>query len=386
MESKSQIPQALSGEQTVTLRPMKVGAQRYYTGKINLKTGEPHWITSTMKTYSSSQLRLGDEMLMIKFNVDKTFQTWTYKTGEDAKAHDKEMERAIAIMTKHPQTKVLYGPKNDNANGEPLFTLEFQSERINKEAEMLIRKYDIMNKVMSLTPQEKSDVAFRYGINAIGMTNMDLFVRLCDFNSGALMNDIIPDGEQESAMDHFLESYNTLNAMEELKIVLNKALHYNIFVRNNNGYFLDKEHVGMTKENLIDYLNTNPNMFKFIKEEVERKSTPVLDDIFGSVPKNVDIEKITAEAITLNKMREMGKALRIRGYNNIKDLELFAKNLINGQHLKNELDMYGMRWNRKWECIEEAVETLKHKRIERLDLGQEIYVRDDESKSIIKSW
>lgn len=370
-------------EVVVFLRPIVTGRSTYYTGKINFKDRQPMVITSTWKTYPG-ELRAGDEMLFIKFDQEKTFEKIVYRTGIGSSLEDKDKSDAVAQMCKHNITVVKYGPKNDNMTGEPMFTLEFQSERINSEAELMLKKYSIMNKVMALSPQEKADVAFRYGINAIGLTNMDLFVKLCDFNSGALMTDIIPDGEEMSAMDHFITHYDPTNLMEELKLAANKALNIGIITKNVNGFFLNKEHVGMNMANLLDYLNSNPTAYKYIKEEIAAKSLPVKDDMGENASPMVDTKKIVDEAIRFQRLKEFGKSIRAQGAHMTKDFNKLKESVINAQHVQAQLAMYNIPWNRKWNNHADAYETIKHKTIERQALGEEIYDPEKNDKIVVE--
>lgn len=383
----------MNKEMTATLRPVKAGQKIHFTGKVVLPNGDPVWITQSSKNnpsmaYQAPALRQNDQMLYVKFDEEQTFLKLKWNVddlGNGVSHFDKEMKQVVSWLGKHTQVSVLYGERNENQRGDHLFTLSFESEKVNKEAEALFKKYDVFSKLVSMTGEEKAKIAFRYGINALNMTNLDLLVRLGDFNSGILMSDIIPDGEQKAYIDHFLESYAPDNHIDDLKIVVNQGIACEVFTKNANGFFLEKEHIGLRTENIIAYLDKNPDILKYVRGEIARKSTPIVDDTEIGTPKNVNVPEMQKNAVKLTSMQEMAKKLRVRGWAVTKNMDLLAKALVDAQHIKAEMEMYGLRWSRKWQWIDECEGTLRLTRRERADSGMEIY-NPELNKDIITEW
>lgn len=259
----------------------------YFTGQINFydekQVGQvvrTVIVTQDLEAYEG-QPKADKPAWRIRFDENKVshFIEWEEdETGKGKTAIDRKKKDAAFYLSKHEKVKNFYGDANTNLRGEPMFALEWEGMKNTFLADQDEKKFEVYQKMRTLTPEEKRDCLYYYGQNATGLKHSELIHRLGNFENGVLQNTKVKEGEQLSTADHFLTFYGK-EGIKDVKMLTEKCLVYDLIKKDGKGYWYNQEFIGGSITNIYDYLNSNTSIKESLKKDVSKKDSPVVDDM-----------------------------------------------------------------------------------------------------------
>lgn len=134
------------------------------------------------------------------------------------------------------------------------FILEVPEVTVKKRVSTTNLKGSIFNHFSSLRLSRKRDVALYFEVNPTGFTEDELFDKMCNFETGVLMQ----DGNMEKYKEIFIDN---ITPDIDVEVVIRKAIYYTdncplgqtpIFTKHGNAYFYHSTYLG---ENATDVMN-----------------------------------------------------------------------------------------------------------------------------------
>jgi hypothetical protein len=166
----------------------------------------------------------------------------------------------VDFYINHPLV-LLEGHENLNMISA-LFTCVLQHKIVDNEILHMNENLDAALKCLSLSFEEKHDLAFALGIDARGLTHKELISRLIGPNL---------TGEAISRKNVFDYYYNSIDSDRKVKVYANKAITLGI-IRLENGYYrVGGRSVGSSERDVVDTCNSDKEFFySFIVPEVDK--------------------------------------------------------------------------------------------------------------------
>lgn len=164
------------------------------------------------------------------------------------------------------------------------FRVRLEHERIELEISKLEKNLEIALKVLSMSFEDKYDLAFALGINPKGMTHSDLIVRLLGSN---LLGVAVEDSK---TFDIF---YNSMDSNKKALVYANKAVALGIVSSEGGYYKVGGRTIGTTIKDVVDTCLSDKEFFLgFIVPEVDKKYTTPAEkqDDYKQVPEIVATE------------------------------------------------------------------------------------------------
>jgi hypothetical protein len=207
----------------------------------------------------------------------------------------------LAVVDFYMNHPLVLSEGHDNPNLiNALFTLVLQHKIIDNEVAKLGENFDTALKCMSLSFEEKYDLAFALGIDARSLSHKELISRLVGPN---LTGEAIV---RKNVFDYF---YNAVDSDKKVKVYANKAITLGLIKYESGFYRVGGRTLGPTERDVVDMCNSDKDLFYgFIVPEVDKAVTQPaknLDDMTKS-----DITEVVAEKIKeVKKTREKKTAL-----------------------------------------------------------------------------
>ena len=178
--------------------------------------------------------------------------------------YDDEIPHELAIVSflkNHPFC-VTEGYSNPNYVKD-IFRIHLQHEKTELDLDKMEDNLEIALKVLSMSFEQKYDLAFALGLNPNGMTHSELTVMLVGAN---LTGSAITDRET------FNNFYNAIDSNKKAYIYANKAIALGI-VNFADGYFkVGGRTIGSTQRDVVDLCMSDKEFFNgFIVPEVNKK-------------------------------------------------------------------------------------------------------------------
>jgi hypothetical protein len=169
----------------------------------------------------------------------------------------------VDFLKNHPLCST-EGHENQNfARG--IFRVHLQHEKTDIEISKLEKNIETALKVLSISFEEKYEMAFALGIDPRGMTHRELTVTLVGANlTGAAYSNI-------KTFDHF---YNGIESNKKAMVYAQKAIKLGI-ISFDNGYFsIGGRTIGATEKDVIDLCMSDKDFFSgFIVPEVNKTAS-----------------------------------------------------------------------------------------------------------------
>jgi len=206
-------------------------------------------------------------------------------TWDDASETDKGIAKFADALKKHDAI-VCEGNYN---LGVANFTLS-DSRQVHLDRVSLIKARGLaFNLLNNMKSSELVDVAFFAGRSPVRKTTEEIFVELCDFQEGIIMQN----------PSKFLREWR----MEDRSHIVyaKKAEKLGVIVNDNGTLKINGEIIGASTDDVVAYLKTNTPMYEYVKKEVgERDTLPV------GVNRDITVSEI------LNKEQPEDKPLTTR--------------------------------------------------------------------------
>jgi len=170
-------------------------------------------------------------------------------------------ELAIVSFLKNHPFCITEGYSNPNYVKD-IFRIRLQHEKTELDVAAMESNLEIAIKVLSMTFEQKYDLAFALGINPSGMTHSELIVMLVGAN---LTGSAISDTE---TFNHF---YNAIDSNKKAYIYANKAIALGIVPFMDGYYKVGGRTIGATHRDVVDLCMSDREFFNgFIVPEVNK--------------------------------------------------------------------------------------------------------------------
>lgn len=208
-------------------------------------------------------------------------------------------ENAVVDFYMNHPLVITEGHENPNVISA-LFTCVMQHKIVDNEVSHMSENMDVALKCLSLSFEEKHDLAFALGIDARSLSHKELISRLIGPN---LTGDAIT---RKNVFNHYYES---VDSERKVKVYASKAITLGIIKLENGYYRVGGRTLGTNERDVIDMCQSDKDFFYgFIKVEVDKTvSSPSekLDDMTKE-----DVTEVVAEKIKeVKKSREKKTAI-----------------------------------------------------------------------------
>lgn len=187
---------------------------------------------------------------------------WDWDNLKDAQTR-KIQEDVKQLLKCHPHMEV-EGFANPNLIN-PMFYLRVL-EDVEKKTYSLNKLFlQVINLVDNMTFKAKKDLVFFFGGNPTEFTEEQVWLDLIGFASGRLLN--------ENNANIFMKSITPgQQAENNMRVYIKKAIHYQIIVTKDNKYWSKQNDLlGVTEDFVYQYYHGQPELYDFLKREVNKK-------------------------------------------------------------------------------------------------------------------
>lgn len=271
-------------------------------------------ITQDFEVYAAKEQKDSKPAWAIRFDENRTsfFIEWDETSSSPM---DKAKSIAAKHLMFHEKIQPLFAQVNTNKRGEAIFSIEYEGMKNTFIADLNDKKFDVYAKFRAFTPEEKRDCAFHYNVNATNMRHSEIIAKMIDMEKGVLMNpNAFTDGM--CIMDHFLEKYGN-NEIVNVKMLCEKSITQGLIQQRDNGYYLDKDYIGTTKEMVYDYIKTNAQVHDMLKQQSGNLDKKVEDDLTADKKVKHEELKPLKNLDRLNELIPEALALGIRRAKNM---------------------------------------------------------------------
>ena len=313
-------------KQQITLRPIEQGNHTvkftgdYYDKKNRLQV----YLLTDRNVVINREPAKGEQVFSNLFSPTNKNYLFDY---------DDENKTDLVWAEKIKRHSLVRCPGNDNCQ-RPIFECIDTRKEMTKKVNDIKLKLMAGNMINAMNVSQMRDVAYFKGQDVSRMTSEQIFLTLCDFNTGVLMQD-----PQQS-----LDSFDSPD--RNVITIVNKAIALDVIKQNNGLYYVGQEQVGKDVAAIVDYCKSNKNLYEsFIQREVQKndrlpidmnedgvveevvgqdESKPFrhkkaiqtdeqrMEGIYKSEVKKHDVEQF--RQAELQSLRDRAKELKIRGW------------------------------------------------------------------------
>jgi len=219
-----------------------------------------------------------------------------YNVGDDGKPLTKVDENIENIIRNfymvHPLTMINGKPHENTANGAVVYyDIIDVNQKVVSDLKKWFNKLAVMNDLSGKDLSELRDICFMYGHPPKGKTKGGLLIDLAEYNKGLLFK---LDANENDKSEHYLATFvNNEDPDKTFTINARKAINYDVVhERIADGgqisYYLGKELLGTTFEDVVTFLKQNPDMYeRYVMKGIRER------DQFDAEDASSDLEKIS---------------------------------------------------------------------------------------------
>lgn len=177
--------------------------------------------------------------------------------------YDDESKSELAIVDFFKNHPFCLIDGHDNHNFvRAIFRVHLEHEKVELEVDKLEKNLQITLKVLSMSFEDKYDLAFALGLNPKGMTHSELVIRLVGANlTGMAIS-------EHKTFDIF---FNSLESNKKAYVYANKAIALNIINLQEGYYKVGGRTIGTSTKDVVDLCLSDKEFFNgFIVPEVNR--------------------------------------------------------------------------------------------------------------------
>jgi len=255
-------------KQQITLRPIEQGNHTVkFTGEYyDAKNRSQVYLLTNKQIVINRELAKGEQVFSNLFSPTKKSYLFDY---------DDENRTDVAWAEKLKRHSLVSCPGNDNCQRAIFECIDTRKEMTKKVNDLKLKTM-VANMINNMQVSQMRDLAYFKGKNVSRMTSEQIFLTLCDFNTGVLMQN-----PQES-----LDSFNSPD--RAVTTVVNKAIALDVIKLNNGLYYVGQEQVGKDVPAIVDYCKSNKNLYEsFILREVHKNDRMPIDMNEDGVVKEV---------------------------------------------------------------------------------------------------
>lgn len=254
-----------------------------YNGRVRIKTGVNTWVEKDLIPTKDNPHPEPMDLKFINNPRGISMLVHEYKVvgvdEENMRTHEAQNTRYIKeFLQHHPQT-IINGVAHDNTSISPMFDIVWQSVKEDTVVATFEQRFDAIAYVKNfMNFEQKRDLLFYYGINANGLNENQLTMKLIgeDMASGVLFTKT-KDRNNLHEFDRIRKDENTTYATY---INIRKALAYGIIELKKKGnspnYFYGSEFIGTSEGDVVNFFYKNNKLMEAMESRVKEKDT---DDI-----------------------------------------------------------------------------------------------------------
>lgn len=250
------------------------------------------FVTTDYRVHTDkSYVKSGDKALRHTFTEEAREFTFKWDDTDDQK------NQVALMLQRHP---LVDAEGNTNVSPRPIFKLINRNKKNFNSAYSLKKKGLIFNLINNTSISRMKDIAYSIGMNPTGIEPSEVFVALCDFTSGRLMQDL-------DKSISLIENDNNQHY-----VVMKKAIILDIISNRGGMFYIKSDPIGDSEDKVLNYLKENNQMY----EEYVRKEVAMKD--------NISPEDSEAKVFDLlqPKMYDAGKDAKVKYNTPEKELEL----------------------------------------------------------------
>ena len=201
----------------------------------------------------------------------------------------------IEFWANHPLIKPTF-QDNPNLKGAPSFIMSIKESNETKSYDDICKAIEISNAFMDMKLADQRDMCYYFGGNPTEMSPEQLVIDMIDPNVGRIL--------KAENRDKFLKSIDVKGGRMSVEIETKRAIANKVIEKKEGKYFLPSGiQIGLTEEDCIMYMNTNPTDLKFITEQAKGKD--------ATSAAKIEVE--AKGAIGLQELRYKAQELHIEG-------------------------------------------------------------------------
>jgi hypothetical protein len=176
---------------------------------------------------------------------------------------DDEIPHELAVVNFLKNHPFCLTEGHENANfTRGIFRIHLQHEKTELEIEKLENNLEIALKVLSMSFEQKYDLAFALGLNPKGMTHSELVNALLGANLTGLAT------TDATTFNHF---YNAIDTNKKAYIYANKAIALGVIPYTDGYYKVGGRTIGATQRDVVDLCMSDKEFFAgFVVPEVNK--------------------------------------------------------------------------------------------------------------------
>ena len=238
---------------------------------------------------------------------------WSEPKTDYTKGEIQRQKKIKEFWENHTQINPI-GKNNPN-----LIDARFVMEAVDEVNAALVseikRKNSVCNIINNMSPTQRRDICFYFGNNVVGKNDDEIFLLLCDFNGGLVMN--------EANSEELFKITSGVNYADiELKTYLQKAVALGIIKNDNSRYYTSGgELIGISFDDIYSYYKMNESLAKFLYSAVDREDKYIKAD--GTVAKKEE-KLIQSTKDEREDLEKRAKDLDVPNYQTM-DLETLKK-------------------------------------------------------------
>lgn len=242
------------------------------------------------------------------------FAEYVYETDTEKQSDsDRNTQKIVELFWGNCPVCLNNGKPHHNTKASDQYNLVNDNSRVVASVSRFKDVLRAANKLNSMTHEQRSDVAYYYGISPIGKTSEELLVALADGDSDK--NGVVKGFCLRSEnLDGFLRVFVDGKSDDtEMIIILKKAVAYGVIDNKinegRNNYYLGESYMGSDELGMIDWSRKNPrdyneHIVRIVNEKDKKESK---EDKSLENQKKVDLNK-------LDELRRTAKELKVEGF------------------------------------------------------------------------
>ncbi len=191
------------------------------------------------------------------FDANNLRYTLSYDTDEKTSTDYIEAQ----FILNHPNVFVSSGKQNPNYNGKTLWIVELQQQTIENSYNDMVKRLDVMNTFLSMSPYAWRECAFRFGVNPTKKGPHELAAELVSTKTGVIISTI-------ENCEEFYKWKSTFHK-DDPRTVAEKASALGIIKRDNETYKFDNNPIGRTIDEVTAALTADRTTLRQVIKDID---------------------------------------------------------------------------------------------------------------------
>jgi hypothetical protein len=203
----------------------------------------------------------------ISFDATNLKYSISYDTDEKTSADYIEAQ----FIINHPNVFSSSGKQNANYSGKTLWIAELQQQSIENSYNDMLKRLDVMNTFLKMSPYSWRECAFRFGVNPTKKGPHEIAAELVNTKNGVILQTI-------ENCEEFFKWKSTFHK-DDPKSVAEKASALGIIKRDNETYKFDNNPIGRTIDEVTAALTADRTTLRQVIKDIDSNDYDLADYI-----------------------------------------------------------------------------------------------------------